>query len=66
MDLMLNLMLNIMAEPIDSSFMEQTAPDDPLPAVKLLIQLYCISSYAVSVVEVIAIAMVCHNIFPPL
>ena len=61
MDLMLNLMQNIMAEPIDFSFMEQTVPDDPLPAVK--IQFYRISSYAVSVVDVISIAIVCHILF---
>ena len=63
MDLMLNLMQNIMAEPIDSSPeepVEQAVPD-PLPAVK--IQFYRIF-YAVHVENSSgAIAIVCHILF---
>ena len=64
---LMDLMQNVETGPIHSSPekpVKQTVPDDPLPAVKLLIQFYRISS-AVHVVCSVAIATVCHHIFPP-
>ena len=60
---LMDLMQNIKSTPIHSSLVEQAVLDDPLSAVKLLIQFYRIC-YAVHVVNSSgAIAMVCHILF---
>ena len=62
---LMDLMQNVETDPIHSSPeepVEQAVPDS-LP---VKIQLYRICSYTVHIVYSVAIAMVCHNIFPPL
>ena len=59
----MDLMQNIETDPIHPSLVEQAVLDDPLSAVKLLIQFYRICSYTVHVVYSVAIVMVCHILF---